>query len=1339
MNEVKLPPSPNWYLNNILACSKRGTVAWGTKNCIVIARQKEGNNAMQYSIIKDQFRDKVTAVAFCPKFESLDSPELLIFCGDDVKVKVWNVDTLEPVDEFSFADGVKLVVGVDWSVKDSNIACAVSSEGILMYCNIQYNTSKLVPLGKLTATCLACCPHDSNLVAIGTKTGLIFIVQKEVILYKMRGHNEEIVSLSWCPSDMNVLAKENTRDLLLASGAKDRSIFIWRAGRDGRYEIQLNLPHLPLTGSYQNKSKLSAATGAWIAVCWAEPKVLLTSSLWGELLSWDLSTNKEKPLYKLLHTFHNRGLFCIASVPNNDEDEDDLTKESENWRTDSELRVWTLAQDRWIICCKRDSDPTKSVILEHKIPTQGGFVYCMSACPIDTSRIAFGAGDTMLRLWNLSEPHTTTFDIITHWQKIKGKIRAISWFPYDETTIAFGTGEGRVGVFEAIGTNKPPILYRQYHRHTIYKIEWAKFESENYLFSCAEGELIAYKKSAPNDEPMSIIKKGCMEFSWKSNLCLAVAFENGSLAFFDQKLRKRGNSIHILRTTVNCLVWHPESTTAERWTSPYANYLAVASDSCDIIIFDLSKLIIELEKTGTKDLIENEDKEQEKDRTSHKIVATLTGHSDRVVCLAWNPHFSGLLVSGSYDNTAQIWNVEKQELIATYMGHDGPVLCCMWSPIKPQFIMTGSMDFMLHIWDYTSSEQSPKQPSEVKVIKKKHKQKRLLKNKTDDCENDLTTLTDSTNQASSAKEKRKKSYFNKYNRIINDKSVILNFIKNDIRNNQKQSKENTESETNFSLFCEQKDDLLTLISNEKLTQDNAETNIEIDMWCNNLEENLISAVKNHQLNDFLISLAPHVSIKTWREMCEAYAHQLVEQNNPGKAVAYLLSIHKIYDAIEVFLNAKLFKEAYAVARCKLDTDDPFLKKILEQWAEWTVSKGHLEQAAHCYVKLNDYEKAANVLSRRKDIYCLEIASELAFLSGDEGHGKSLAVDAMTRALIKSEWSKARSLITDIRQVQYLNVNIDAHEIIMSTYLKETELDVIKIWLKEKENNGLIQTLEEKYDTSYYDILLKNESNNIVLKNITNEEMMQIKICYQIALAATCDAKEIRLKHITRALNNIIEYEKAVAKYGIPKEGFFMHVLTKLDTRKPTNKDSIYAKSSYPVSQSLRACLCVGLLNWLLKYLVKLSVEEETQIMQLIIDLMDDAINKTNLDYQIKLLKYEKLENELMILKLEKGNETENHNYQTIEEEAEILKIYVNKFCEDRIFIPDPFDIFQKTCSLVKKLQEKNQFLFLACLNKLVEETKITQIGIEASLLKQKNLTISDTDLNLSSSSNSSSN
>lgn len=100
---------------------------------------------------------------------------------------------------------------------------------------------------------------------------------------------------------------------------------------------------------------------------------------------------------------------------------------------------------------------------------------------------------------------------------------------------------------------------------------------------------------------------------------------------------------------VNCLAWHPESTMADKWMSPIANYLAVASDSCSIMIFDMSKLIKELEATGTEDIIEND-----QDCTMHKIVATLNGHSDKVVCLAWSPHFSGHLVSGSYDNIAQV-------------------------------------------------------------------------------------------------------------------------------------------------------------------------------------------------------------------------------------------------------------------------------------------------------------------------------------------------------------------------------------------------------------------------------------------------------------------------------------------------------------------------------------------------------------------------------------------------------------------------------------------------------------------------------------------------------------
>ncbi|XP_039310637.1 gem-associated protein 5 isoform X2 [Solenopsis invicta] len=1220
MNEVTLPPSPNWYLSNIFACSRRGTVAWGARNFIVIARPKE-NNVMQYSIVKDYFKDKVTTLAFCPKLDSPDSPDLLICGGDDTKVRVLNVDTLELMAEFSFANESKLTAGVDWSVKDNNLACAVNSEGFLMYCNIRDKTSKIVFLGKLIATCLACCPHDSSLAAIGTKTGLVYIiryhsiVQKETILYKMRGHNEEIVSLSWCPSEMNVLQEGTEKDLLLASGGKDRSVFIWRAGRDGRYETVLNLPYMPILSS-SHKSKLNSTNGTWIAVCWIEPNILLTSSLWGELLSWDFSTNKIKPECKLFHSFHSRGLFSIAAVPNYNTASDDS-------KTDSELMIWSLAQDRWIIGCKRNSDLTKPATIEHKIPTQAGFIYCISPCPIDTSRIAFGVGDMMLRVWNLSEPHTTTFDVVMQWQMIKGKIRAISWFPEDESTIAFGTGEGRVGVFDAIGTNKSPILFRQYHRNTIYKLEWAQLDSEYYLFSCAEGELIAYKKTTPNEEPMPIIKKGCLEFSWKSNLCLAIALENGSIMFYDQKLKKRGTSIHILRTKVNCLVWHPDSTMTDTWKSPFASYLAVASDSYSIMIFDMSKLLKELEVTGIEDVIENGNGEH---ATMHKLVATLNGHSEKVVCLAWSPHISGHLVSGSYDNIAQVWNVEKEELMGTYMGHEGPVLSCLWSPLNSQLIMTGSSDFTLHVWNYTLSAQSPKQLSDIKADKKKNKQKKSPKNKTNvlnDCENNMTTpnsVSQSTEVTISkqSKKKEKKSYFPKYNTLINDKSQILNFIKNDIRRNQTE-----ENDDIPHLFSKKENDLCTMIFQE--THENLDTTTEINVWCNELKEHLLDAATHNNLNDFLVSLAPSVSMSMWKDMCEAYARQLIEEDKPERAVSYLLSIHKIYEALEVFLNAKMFKEAYALGRLKLDSDDKFLDKILQLWAEWAALKGQFEQAAQCYVKLGQFEEAAAILSRRKDLYCLEIASELAFLSGNESYGISLAVDAMTRALAKSDWSKARSLIADIRQVQYLNVHIDTHEAIMSTYLEQTELDVMKMWLEGRESSSVLQTLKEKYGTSYYDALRKKDDTNFVgMKDISNEKMMEINMSYQIALAAMCDEKETQLKHLTTALSSVFEFEKKAVQHGTSK-GFFTYVLTKLDTKKPTDECSIFEKNDYPLSQSIRAYLCIGLLNWLSKYSEQLSVEEETQFMQLVLNLLHDNVNETNLVHQ-ENIKYEELKN-----------------------------------------------------------------------------------------------------------------
>lgn len=87
----------------------------------------------------------------------------------------------------------------------------------------------------------------------------------------------------------------------------------------------------------------------------------------------------------------------------------------------------------------------------------------------------------------------------------------------------------------------------------------------------------------------------------------------------------------------------------------------------------------------------------------------------------------------------------------------------------------------------------------------------------------------------------------------------------------------------------------------------------------------------------------------WQETCETYAAQLVFEGNHRKAVSYLLCIHKIDRAIQVFAEAKMFKEAYVLAKCKLDSTDPLVDNLLAAWAIGAAREGNFEDAVQWLV------------------------------------------------------------------------------------------------------------------------------------------------------------------------------------------------------------------------------------------------------------------------------------------------------------------------------------------------------------------------------------------------------
>ncbi|CAM0908696.1 unnamed protein product [Alopecurus aequalis] len=83
---------------------------------------------------------------------------------------------------------------------------------------------------------------------------------------------------------------------------------------------------------------------------------------------------------------------------------------------------------------------------------------------------------------------------------------------------------------------------------------------------------------------------------------------------------------------------------------------------------------------------------------SPKSKYTLFGHSNGVTCLDFFGRSDGLqyLITGSYDNTAKIWDMQKKECVCT-LPHRSAVMCVLSHPKLP-VIVTGTEGGDIYLW-----------------------------------------------------------------------------------------------------------------------------------------------------------------------------------------------------------------------------------------------------------------------------------------------------------------------------------------------------------------------------------------------------------------------------------------------------------------------------------------------------------------------------------------------------------------------------------------------------------------------------------------------------------------
>ncbi|KAK4887150.1 hypothetical protein RN001_003421 [Aquatica leii] len=1113
MNKLIVSPSPNWFSNSILACAPDNTVIYGSRNELIIINPTPAEEPADLRILGGIHSARVISVKVNRNWGNPN--KWAVSVGEDNVVQLLDISTYtSKISHVGHKTHSDKIVGAEFAGEDRVIS--VSEKGFIIIWKL--STSSLSSINTIKdanvkVSTISICPHASWLIAVGTKRGGILIADLKKsgrVVFRIRAHDEEIITLSWCPAPHNVFPKkivtsrdtknnevqneeehtdmcnevslpdivpqtesctlnsellesnlelavsdntciiesvevqdetkevlieienkpandfksdsstetltedknenavinidvnnieskeedignlheeqlceelettnEKTEDIcentlndvdtvvtkhqpikeefLLASSSRGcRSIKIWRAGTDGLLETELFFPK-----PYSSRSK--GGERYWITICWVTPRSLLSSANKAQLLHWRLGddgNNRQRDCKpRLIHSDHTKQLFCIAAPTRKHECADD-----EDWRDKNLLNAWTTGSDRFIL--------NTSLGCDHKTlgcyTTIGGTITCLIPSPIDPTRIACGMGDGNSRLIDLSRPHLQTLSMTPLYEKSQIKITSFAWHPKKEACLAYGTQEGQVGLIDTASTVKNITELVPAGHHALYSLQWAPLNGDpnNFaVYTISSSKLMAYDVKKPLNAPTEININngvGLTSFAWKHDYSiLAIATKNCELFLFDSSLKLLAKFL-LQSKTVRCMEWHPPGSAEENW-------LALSTNQ--IIVYDCTLSNLEAEN-----------------KYEDCAVAVFTEHQGYVHTISWSPHQSEILASAGDFGMAMVWNVKTKTLLHACISQFDVLYGVVWSPLDSDYIITGGRGCVLRIWKLsenpptykidkpqqkqTLSFEKSKASEEMPVVKDESKQKRTSK-----------WLLNGISQLHN---------LNVHTDMLQDCIKLFNSkrSKDDAYEDCKQNHNENSSVFNILQLFEGKDKIDEILKLECENRANRTTPLcleSISLWQGNIGDTIKNAIMCESLNHWLVSVAPMVSFNLWQEACEAYAKQLLNENNnkPIEAAYYFLACHKVEEAIEALCFGSYYREALILAKSRLSTTDPIIENILKRWASYSASVGKYEIAAQCYIVLNMMEDAAKVLFRRKDIPILEFCVKLAKEAGNE--------------------------------------------------------------------------------------------------------------------------------------------------------------------------------------------------------------------------------------------------------------------------------------------------------------------------------------------------------------------
>ncbi|KYQ90408.1 component of gems 5 [Tieghemostelium lacteum] len=969
----QLPSAPNWYSTQI-----------SDSNCL-------------------GHKDRIQSIAF-HKYHS----NLVISGSDDKTVRLWNIDDLSCVSYHKIhkntitfvTSSPKLINNVDNSENtnvNSNGDLIVSSDkdGNLVFWRTETNHLEIIqPLSSNNTmiTYLTISPLNPDILAIGYNNGLVvlFNILLKRIITKISAHDQDILSIQWLNTktllqststdqqqqqpehQQQQQTNDNIDNLYIATSSKDKSIKVWKqvgnkVEDSGMHQFIHWFPNKHST-QYQGITEKSQRPWITLNYSFELPHLLISTSTTCDILSWNLLDPKLKP--EKFSTAHQRSIFNLTTTSI-------LSSSSSSSTTKYSKSLISISLDRQIILWE-------GFKAKWKVTGLGGFVYSLDCDSFNPNQIAVACGDQTIRLWTPGNSNINydSLDSKSLWKGIQSKVTALEINKIsDHDLIAFGMDDGRVAIYNT--SSNQTLVFPGGHKSEIYEVQWrnncsneTSTTTEKLLYSVGGNSLLEWKSNANGSFSSEKVK--CTNifqllspvplntnlkitgFQWnQSGDKLALGMNDGTLEIYNSQFQ-------LLSKIKN----HKKYITRVKWNPFDKNYLVTASAEKTIYLYKLSE------------------NDQQSNTLNIQAIAQLVGHSTAVCGIAWSPHNNNLLASASADSTVQVWDISNVlqiddnnngdlptiESISVLRGHESKVYSVLWSLTDPDILYSGGEDQSVKIWNFklqkTTSNSVKKNNNNSKLISLPVTTTSTATVPTITPVNIESTSNSTTNTINNSKEIKivedlySLSSTKKSNQILpisksTEKSCSLESVVqlNDYYKSTQNTKQNESCEKveigGDDIFSLNLDDISRLIkqeSDELLRKSDIDNYFSIEQWSGQegFKESLYQIVKQGKLTANVVALSIQGGRDVWERMCLIYSKHLSCIGDYHMAVSYLLAIGKVDDAIQLYRQNRLWREAILLAKSRLPINHPILDQLFLDWADHSKDQ-NFYHALKCYL------------------------------------------------------------------------------------------------------------------------------------------------------------------------------------------------------------------------------------------------------------------------------------------------------------------------------------------------------------------------------------------------------